>query len=237
MLALVKKEINSFFGSPVGYLVISVFLILNGLFLWVFSGDLNIFDNGFADLTPFFEMAPWVFVFLIPAITMRSFSEEKRMGTLELLLTKPISIPTIVLGKYFGAMFLVLLALVPTIIYVLTISDLGNPPHNLDIGSTLGSYLGLIFLGGAYTGIGLFTSSLSENQVVAFILAVLICFTMFYGFEGISSINTNLDVSFLGLQAHYKSIARGLIDTRDVLYFLSIASFFLMLTYIKLNNN
>ena len=145
MLAILRKEINSFFSSSIGYLVIAIFLILNGLFLWFFKGEFNILNYGFADLTPFFVLAPWILIFLIPAITMRSFSEEKRLGTLELLLTKPISGWQIVLGKYFGAFVLILLALIPTLLYVFTVWNLGNPTGNLDVGSTLGSYFGLLF--------------------------------------------------------------------------------------------
>ena len=235
MLAIIKKEFNGFFASPIGYLVIGVFLVLNGLFLWVFSGQFNIFDNGFAELQAFFELAPWVFIFLIPAITMRSFSDEKRMGTLELLLTKPLSTFQIVLGKYFGALLLIILAIIPTLLYIATISDLGNPPGNWDVGSTMGSYLGLLFLAMAYTGIGIFSSTLSDNQIVAFITAVFLCFIMYYGFEGINSLLEGVDLSQLGLEYHFKSISRGVIDTRDVIYFISIAVFFLLLTKVKLD--
>ena len=234
MIALIKKEFQGFFSSPICYLVIGVFLILNGLFLWLFSGDFNIFDNGFADLAPFFELAPWVLIFLIPAVTMRSFSEEKRMGTLELLLTKPLSLKHIILGKYLGAWFLIILALLPTILYIFTISDLGNPPGNWDLGSTLGSYMGLLFLSMSYTAIGIFASTLSENQIVAFISAVLLCFLMYFGFDGMSSVIASLDVTFLGMKAHYNSIARGVIDTRDILYFISVTGLFLVLCFINI---
>ncbi len=233
MKAIISKEIRSFFSSPIGYLVIAVFLIINGLFLWVFQGTFNIFDNGFADLAPFFELAPWVLVFLIPALTMRSFSEEKRMGTLELLFTKPISVRQIVLGKYFGALILMLLAILPTLLYVWTISSLGNPPGNWDVGSTVGSYLGLLFLAMAYTAIGIFASTLTENQIVAFITAVLLCFLMYYGFEGIANV-LGLEIANLGLLAHFNNVARGVLDTRDLIYFLSVAAFFLVLTYLNL---
>lgn len=235
MLAIIKKEFNSFFASPIGYLVIGVFLVLNGLFLWVFSGQFNIFDNGFADLQPFFELAPWVLLFLIPAVTMRSFSDEQRMGTIELLLTKPLSTIQIVLGKYFGALFLITLALIPTVLYIFTISDLGNPAGNWDVGGTLGSYLGLLFLAMAYTGIGIFASTLSDNQIVAFIIGVFLCFVMYYGFEGINSLFGSIELSHLGLDFHFKSISRGVIDTRDLIYFMSIAAFFLLLTKVKLD--
>ncbi len=234
MLALIKKEINSFFASPIGYLVIAIFLVINGLFLWVFSGEYNIFDMGFADLSAFFELAPWVLLFLIPAITMRAFSDEKKMGTLELLLTKPITIRNIILGKYFGAVLLIAIALLPTLLYIFTISDLGNPPGNWDVGSTVGSYIGLLFLAFAYTAIGVFASTLSKNQIVAFIIAVFLSFVFYFGFEGISSISSSFDLSYFGMKAHFNSIARGVIDTRDVVYFLSVTILFLVFTFLKL---
>lgn len=234
MKALVKKEIQSFFSSPVGYLVVGLFLVINGLFLWVFAGDFNIFDNGFADLGAFFELAPWVLLFLISAVTMRSFSEEFRMGTLELLLTKPISVRNLVLGKYFGSMALIVIALLPTLLYILTISSLSIPAGNWDVGSTLGSYFGLLFLAMAYTAIGVFTSTLSENQIVAFILAVFLCFLFYFGFEGISSISNALDLSYFGMKTHFNSMSRGVIDTKDLLYFFSVTVFFLIFTFLKL---
>ena len=236
MLAILKREINSFFATSVGYLVIAVFLVINGLFLWVFKGDYNILDNGFSDLNSFFELAPWVFLFLIPAITMRAFSDEKKMGTLELLITKPILLKNIVLGKYFGAVILICLALTPTLLYVITISKLGNPAGNWDLGSTLGSYIGLLFLVLAYTSIGIFASTLSKNQIVAFIIAVFLCFFMYYGFEGIASIanTSNISIASLGMKAHFNSIARGVLDSRDIIYFISVSVLFLTFTIFKL---
>lgn len=234
MVAIIRKEVTSFFASPIGYLVIALFLVINGLFLWVFSGEYNVFDAGFADLSPFFQLAPWVLLFLIPAVSMRAFSDEKKMGTLELLLTKPISLRNIILGKYFGALCLIIIAIVPTLLYVMTISDLGSPSGNLDVGSTIGSYIGLLFLAMAYTAIGIFASTLSKNQIVAFIIAVFICFAFYFGFEGISSISSSLDVSFFGMKEHFNSVARGVIDTRDLVYFLSLTLIFLVLTYLKL---
>ena len=235
MLAILKKEIQAFFASPIGYLVIAVFLVLNGLFLWVFGGQFNILDNGFADLSSFFLLAPWILTFLVPAVTMRSFSDEKKQGTLELLLTKPISLFNIVLGKYFGAFVLILMAIVPSLLYAYTIYQLGNPVGNLDLGSTLGSYFGLLFLVAAYTAIGVFASTLSDNQIVAFITAVFICFVLYFGFEGIANYGVfgAFDVELFGMSAHYKSMSRGVIDTRDLIYFLSVALFFLTLA--KLN--
>src|SRR5690606_32420312 len=237
MFAILKKEINSFFASPIGYLVIAIFLILNGLFLWVFKGEFNILDYGFADLSAFFLLSPWILIFLIPAVTMRSFSDEKKQGTLELLLTNPMSHLQIVLGKYFGALVLIIIALLPTLLYVYTVYQLGNPIGNLDMGSTLGSYFGLLFLVAAYTAVGVFASTLSTNQIVAFILAVFLCFFIYFGFNGIADLLSNEALAQFGMEAHYKSISRGVIDTRDLLYFLSITLFFLMLTVVQLKEN
>ena len=237
MLAILKKEINTFFASPIGYLVIGVFLILNGLFLWVFKGEFNILDNGLANLSSFFLLAPWILIFLVPAVTMRSFSDEKKQGTLELLLTKPISHFQIVLGKYFGALVLILMALIPTVLYAYTISQLGNPEGNLDMGSTIGSYFGLLFLVAAYTAIGVFASTLSDNQIVAFIIAVFICFFFYFGFEGISNytvFNNIVYMENLGMASHYNSMSRRVIDTRDLVYFISIALAFLVFTKLRI---
>lgn len=240
MLAILKKEINSFFASPIGYLVIAVFLLLNGLFLWLFKGEFNILDSGFADLSAFFLLAPWILIFLIPAVTMRSFSDEKKQGTLELLLTKPISNLQIVLGKYFGAFILIIIALIPTLLYVFTFNKLGNPEGNLDMGSTLGSYFGLLFLVAAYTAIGIFSSTLSDNQIVAFIIAVFICFFFYFGFEGLSNYNLFGDTFYiekLGMESHFKSMSRGVLDTRDIIYFISITILFIILTKLNIQNS
>ncbi|WP_339756158.1 gliding motility-associated ABC transporter permease subunit GldF [uncultured Winogradskyella sp.] len=237
MLAILKKEINTFFASPIGYLVIGVFLLLNGLFLWVFKGEFNILDNGLASLESFFLLAPWILIFLVPAITMRSFSDEKKQGTLELLITKPISHFQIVLGKYFGAFALILMALIPTLLYVYTISQLGNPVANFDLGSTIGSYFGLLFLIAAYTAIGVFASTLSDNQIVTFIIAVFICFFFYFGFEGLSNYAVFGDMVYmenLGMESHYNSMSRGVIDTRDLVYFISIALAFLIFTKLRI---
>ncbi|TWO31733.1 gliding motility-associated ABC transporter permease subunit GldF [Seonamhaeicola sediminis] len=237
MLAILKKEINAFFASPIGYLVIAIFLVLNGLFLWVFKGEFNILDYGFADLSSFFLLAPWILIFLIPAVTMRSFSDEKKQGTLELLLTKPISHFKIVLGKYLGALTLIIVALLPTLLYVFTIYQLGNPVGNLDMGSTLGSYFGLLFLVASYTAIGIFGSSLSDNQIVAFIISVFLCFIFYIGFEGMADFTSSNIVEQLGMSYHFKSISRGVIDTRDIIYFVSVTVFFMMLTNLNLNKH
>ncbi|MEM0542716.1 gliding motility-associated ABC transporter permease subunit GldF [Flavobacterium sp. j3] len=238
MKSIALREIKSFFGSPIGYLVIALFLLLNGLFLWVFDGEYNILQSGFADLSPFFTLAPWILIFLIPAVTMRSFSDEKKQGTIELLLTKPLSVWQIVNGKFLGAFLLIVIALLPTLIYIYVISNLGLPEGNIDYGSTIGSYFGLLFLVAAYTAIGIFTSTLSENQIVAFLLSVFLCFTFYYGFEGIAADMQGFEdaISRLGMDYHFKSMSRGVIDTRDVLYFLSVAFLFLSVTVFKLKS-
>jgi len=238
MKSIVLREIKSFFGSPIGYLVIAVFLIGNGLFLWVFEGEYNILNSGFADLSPFFTLAPWILIFLIPAVTMRSFSDEKKQGTLELLLTKPLSIWQIVNGKFLGSMLLIVMAIIPTFIYVWVISGLGSPEGNIDMGSTMGSYFGLLFLIASYTAIGIFTSTLSENQIVAFLLSVFLCFLFYYGFEGASIYLKGFEdtIARIGMDYHFKSMSRGVLDTRDVLYFVSVAFLFLSFTVFKLKS-
>lgn len=240
MYAILKKEINSFFASPIGYLVIGVFLTACGLFLWVFKGEYNILDNGFAEINGFFFLAPWLLLFLIPAVTMKGFSEEKKQGMLEILFTKPIGLPSLVWGKFLGAFILTLIAIIPTLLYVYTVYNLGAPIGNLDLGSILGSYLGLIFLMSAYTAIGLFASTLSENQIVAFIISICICFLLLYGPELLSStgISDNpILINSFGMKAHYENISRGIIDTRDMIYFLSFTFFFLYLTNVKLKKS
>ena len=238
MKSIVLREIKSFFGSPIGYLVIAIFLIINGLFLWVFEGEYNILNTGFADLTPFFTLAPWILIFLIPAVTMRSFSDEKKQGTLELLLTKPLSIWQIVNGKFLGALLLIVMAIIPTFIYVAVISSLGMPEGNIDMGSTTGSYFGLLFLIAAYSAIGIFTSTLSDNQIVAFIVAVFLCFFFYFGFEGLATVVPNMStiIASLGMQDHFKSMSRGVLDTRDILYFTSITVVFLSFTVYNLKS-
>ncbi|NLN24329.1 MAG: gliding motility-associated ABC transporter permease subunit GldF [Bacteroidetes bacterium] len=232
MLSIISKEIQSFFSGIIGYLVVAIFVVINGLFLWVFKGDFNIFDSGFADVTPFFELAPWVLLFLVPAVCMRAFSDEKKSGTLELLLTKPLTVNQIVFGKYLGAVLLVIIALIPSVLYVFTISELGNPPGNWDLGSTLGSYFGLLFLIFSYSAIGIFSSTLTQSQIAAFIIAIFLCLFFYYGFEGLST--ASLDLSGFGFKAHYESISRGVIDSRDLVYFLCVTGFFIGLTSLSL---
>lgn len=234
MRPLLIKEVNAFLSSLIGYVVMVVFLLLSGLFLWVFEGDTNILNSNYADLTPFFYIAPWVFLFLIPAISMRSFAEEKKSNTLELLLTKPLSLNQLIMGKFFAGFILVLITLIPTLIYVITIYNLGNPIGNIDMGGTWGSYIGLLFLSASFLAIGIFSSSITSNQIIAFILATFLSFFFFIGFESIASFKLfgSLDSYFIdiGINAHYQSLSRGVIDTRDVIYFLTLISLFILST-------
>ena len=238
MLAIFKREITSFLTTTSGYLVMGLFLVLNGLFLWVFKGPYNILEYGFADLSTFFILAPWIFLFLIPAIAMKSFSEEKKLGTLELLLIKPMSLTQLIVGKFFGVLGLAIITLLPTLLYVLCISELGTIPGNLDMGLVLGSYIGILLLLATYSAIGVYASTLSENQIVAFLLALLLCFIAYYGFEAISTTipygSMALLISKWGMAAHFEQIGRGVLDTRDLVYFLSIIVLFIFLTTLQL---
>ncbi|CCG53707.1 Gliding motility transmembrane protein GldF [Flavobacterium indicum GPTSA100-9 = DSM 17447] len=238
MKALLLREIKSFFGSPIGYLVIAIFLLLNGLFLWVFEGEFNILNSGFADMSPFFKLAPWILIFLIPAVTMKSFSDEKKQGTLEILFTKPLSLWEIVNGKFFGAFLLIIIAIIPTLVYVFIISDFTLAQSEFDYGSTIGSYFGLLFLIAGYTAIGIFTSTLSDNQIVAFIVAVFLCFFFYFGFDGLANLfgNFNSFVASFGMDFHFKSMSRGVIDTRDIVYFISITVLFMAATVYQLKS-
>jgi len=232
MWALFRKEIGGFFSSLTGYLVIVVFLLLNSLFMWIVPGQFNVIENGYATLDTLFAIAPWVFLFLVPAITMRMFSEEKRSGTLDLLYTRPVSELQIILAKFLASWALVLFSLIPTLIYFWSVSRLGSPPGNIDMGGTWGSYIGLLFLGGIYAAIGLFASSLTGNQIVAFILAVFLSFLMYLGFEFLSGVaesgSTVFLISRLGISYHYNSISRGVIDSRDMLYFVGVIFLFVV---------
>lgn len=228
---MIKKELHTFFSTPIGYLVIALFLLFNGLFLFVFRTEFNILNAGFSDLNAFFYLTPWIFIFLIPAITMRSFSDEIQAGTIEILKTKPISNWQIVMGKYFGSLLLILIALVPSLIYYFTIYQLGNPVGNIEFSTTFGSYIGLLFLVATFVAIGLFSSTFSNNQIVSFLIAVSISFVLYYVFELIS--NNNQNVQNMGMYQHFQNIGKGIIDTRDIIYFLSVTLFFLILTKMR----
>lgn len=208
-----------------------MFLLVLGLFLWVFP-DTSILDYGYADLGNLFNTVPYLFMFLIPAVTMRSLAEEKKEGTFELLATRPITDWQIVLGKYLACLLLVLLALIPTLIYVYSVYQLGNPVGNLDSGAVIGSYIGLFLLGGTFVAIGIFASSITKNQIIAFTLAVFMCYFLFGGFDSLSGLLSfqNSEIQNLGINAHYEAISRGVLDTRDLVYFLSVTGLFLLLT-------
>ncbi len=240
MFTLFLREINNFFNNLIGYISIAVFLVINSLFLWVFPLDTNILQSGYANIEGLFSMGPFVFLFLIPAITMRFFADEKKSGTIEFLLTKPLTDTRIVLAKYFAAFVLVVFSLLPTLIYVISVYRLGFPPGNMDMGATWGSYLGLLFLGAGFVSIGLFASSLTDNQIVSFIVSIFLCGFAYIGFEFIYSLdmfgNFDLFIRNLGIYAHYTSISRGVVDSRDVLYFLSLIVIFLLLTKVKLES-
>ncbi|TAL61281.1 MAG: gliding motility-associated ABC transporter permease subunit GldF [Bacteroidetes bacterium] len=230
MFAIFRKEISGFFSSLTGYIVIIVFLLINSLFMWVFPGEWNVLDSGYAGLDTLFFLSPWVFLFLVPAVTMKMIAEERRLGTIELIYSKPITERGIIWGKYFASVCLVLLALLPGLIYYISVYLLGETPGNLDKGGTLGALIGLFFLASVYVSIGIFASSLTDNQVIAFILAVLICFILFIGFDSIAYLPglKKLDefVIRLGINEHYKSISRGVLDIKDAIYFIAVVVIF-----------
>ena len=240
MFALLKKEINEFFSTITGYIVVIVFLVATSLFMWIFPTNFNVLDNGYATLNSLFTLAPWIFLFLVPAVTMRMIAEEKKSGTMELLLTRPITDLQIVTAKFLASVVLVLIALLPTLIYFFTVYHLGNPPGNVDVGGTVGSYIGLFFLASIYAAIGVFSSSLTNNQIIAFIIAVIISFFFYMGFDFLSGmwIFSSLEafVVDLGINAHYKSMSRGVIDSRDIIYFLSVIVIFIYLTKTIIQN-
>lgn len=230
MFAIFRKEINGFFSTLTGYIVIIVFLIVNSLFMWVFPGEWNIFDSGYAGLDTIFFLSPWLFLFLVPAVTMRMIAEEKRLGTIELIYSRPISERELIWGKFLASVVLVLLALLPGIIYYISVWSLGETPGNLDKGGTIGAFIGLFFLASVYASVGIYASSLTDNQVIAFILAVLICFILYMGFDsfaylpGLKTIDEF--VIRLGINEHYKSISRGVVDIRDAAYFIAVVALF-----------
>lgn len=234
MLALFKKEIRYFFTSSVGYIVIGIFMLCNNLFLWVLQGKYNIFETGFADLQPFFLLSAWIFVFLIPAITMRTISEEKRSGMLQLLFTRPISQWQIAFAKFLAVLSFCFVILLFSLLYVYMVWQLGTPVGNLDIGSTIGSYIALFLLASAFISVGVWASSISQNQIIAFVIATFLNFLLFFGLDEIISIFVNNTMISFGFKAHFEDISRGVIDTRNVIYFLCVTIFFLCITVISL---
>jgi ABC-2 type transport system permease protein len=234
MGAIFIKEIHSFFSSLIGYVVIGIFVLLLGLMMWVFP-DFSILNYNYASLDQLFSLSPMIFLFLIPAITMRSFSEEIQNGTLEILITKPIRELDIVAGKFLACFALVCISLIPTLLYFYSVYQLGTPKGNIDTGAIIGSYIGLLLLAAAFTSIGIFCSTLFKNQIVAFLCAVALCYGFYFGFFFISKLpvffgKTDDLVQRLGMDYHFNSLSRGLIDARDVIYFLSVICIFLFLT-------
>lgn len=232
MLAIFRKEVNQFFSSPIAYIIMAVFLTAVGLLLWVFP-DTSLLEYGYADMGQFFTLTPYVMGFLVPAITMRSLADEVRGGTLEWLLTKPVSRWRIVVGKFGANWLLLVLTLLPTLLYYVTLYKLGNPPGNIDSAAVAGSYIGLILLGGVFVAIGLWASSLNDNQVVAFVLGVFFCFLLYVGLSALSTLlgggTVAYYLSYLALDEQYRALGRGLIDSRNVIYLLSLIGFFLIL--------
>ncbi len=234
MFELLKKELSSFFSSITGYVVIIVFLLINSLFIWVFPSEFNILDNGYASLESLFFLSPWVFLFLVPAVSMRLFAEEKNSGTIELLYTKPLTELNIVLAKYFAGLALVLFSLIPSFIYFISVYYLGETQGNIDTGGTWGSYIGLFFLAAIYVSIGIMSSAITSNQVIAFLISVFLSFIFYIGFDFIASLSIfteiNTVVVKIGINEHYKSMSRGVLDSRDIVYFVGVIGIFLMIT-------
>lgn len=233
MWMICKKEWQQFFSSLTGYIALIIFLLLNGLFLFVFP-DTSLLDFGYASLNPFFNQVPWILLFLVPTITMRSLADEYKNGTYELLKTMPLKQSQIVWGKFFGALLIVIAALLPTIIYAISIQQLSST-GGIDIGGTMGSYIGLLLLGAVFTAVGICTSSFTNNTVVAFIAGAFLCFILYSGFDAISKLpvfKAGIDyyVEMLGISFHYKNLSRGVIDTRDVIYFVGVIVLFLLIT-------
>jgi ABC-2 type transport system permease protein len=238
MLTILRKEFNAFLNSPVAYVVLGVFLIATGLFVWVFP-DSSVLDYGYADLQTLFNLAPWIFLFLIPALTMRTFAEEKKAGTIELLLTRPITDGQIIGGKYLACLLLALLALVPTLLYYYSVYKLGSPEGNIDSAATVGSYLGLALLAAVFAAIGILASALTRDQIIAFLVAVVGCFLVYSGFDSLASVlqgSSAYYVSQLGIAAHYRDLSKGLIDSRDLVYFFSVVAVALQATRLALRS-
>ena len=238
MLHIFKKEFTSFLNSLIAYIVIAVFITAIGLLMWVFP-ETSVLDYGFADMDTLFSMAPFVFIFLVPAITMKSFAEEKKLGTIELLFTKPLTDWDIVIGKFLAGFLLVIVSLLPTLIYYFSLMSLGNPVGNVDTPGVIGSYIGLALLGGVFCSIGIFASSITSNQIVAFILAAFFCFIFYSGLESLSLFfgSYALFIKQIGILYHYESMSKGLIDSRDLIYFLSLVVLMLLLTKIKVSQH
>lgn len=240
MQALLVKEIRTFLSSIIGYIFMLIFLLINGLFLWILAFNTNIISGGYADLSRFFQLSPVIFIILIPAITMRSFSEEKRTGTIELLFTKPLSDLSIIISKYLAGLILVFISILPTIVYYISVHYMGDPVGSIDDGATITSYIGLLLIGGCFVALGLFISALNNSQIVAFIFSLFLSWFLFMGIDLVANYSEvgGLDYYLrnLGLQEHYESIQKGVIDLRDIVFFLSFIAVFIYATYVTLQS-
>ncbi|MEE2931527.1 MAG: ABC transporter permease subunit [Bacteroidota bacterium] len=240
MIAIAKKEISTFFGSSIGYLIIAIFLIATSLFMWIIETDFNVLQYGYANMDSFFLFSPIIFLIFIPAINMQMFSQEYKSGTIELLLTKPISEIKIIIGKYLASLFVISLMILPTICYVITIFLLGETVGNLDTGAIIGSYIGLFLLSSLFSAISIFSSSLTSNQIIAYAVGILLSFMYFYGFDLLSDINflgsLDLWIQKLGVQYHYTSISKGILDFSTITYFITLIILFLKLTELIIIN-
>ena len=239
MWSICKKELRQFFSNLTGYIAVILFLLVNGLFLFVLK-DSNIFDFGYASLDSFFELAPWVLLFLVPAITMRTLSDEFKAGTFELLKTRPLSPWQIVFGKYLSVLFVLLFVIIPTFLYVITISAL-SARGGIDTGGIMGSYIGLFLLAAVFAAIGLCCSAFTHNAVVAFLISAFACLVLYFGFNAVSKLpflqgGADYYTEMLGIDFHYRSISRGVLDSRDLVYFASIIFLFLQITAYKLRS-
>ena len=231
MWSICKKELNQFFSSLTGYIAIVMFLLINGIFLFVLQ-DSSIFEFGYASLDKFFALAPWVLIFLVPAVSMRSLSDEFKAGTFEILKTRPLAARQIVLGKYFSILLILVFAIVPTFIYIITIKTL-SASGSIDTGGISGSYLGLFLLAAVFAAISLCCSSLTSNAVVAFLISAFTCLLLYFGFNALSKLpflanGPDYYVEMLGIDFHYRSISRGVLDSRDLVYFISMIFLFLL---------
>ena len=230
MLNIYRKEINSFLSSLIAYIVISVFLVAMGLLVWVFP-ETNVMDYGYADMGTFFTMAPFVLMFLIPAITMKMLAEETKTGTIEILVVKPVTKLQVILGKYFAALTLVIVAIVPTLVYYYSLYQLATPLGNVDTAGITGSYIGLLLLASVFSALGILASAMTNNQVVAFIIATFLSFILFTGLNSLAGINVwsaiSLPLSKMSLEYHYHAMSKGLLDSRDIIYLISVSALFL----------
>lgn len=232
------KELSAFFSSIIGYVVLLAFLIMSGILLWILP-DTSIMESGYATMEPFFSIAPWLLLFLIPAITMRSFADEYKGGTIEWLYTKPLPERSIILGKYFASLTLVFIAILPTLIYLFSLVWLSVQDNPLDIGGIVGSYIGLLLLCGAFTAIGTFCSSLTDSQIVSFLISIFLCYALYSGFEALSRIQSfaggaDYYLEMIGVDYHYRNMSKGVLDIRNVIYFLTVITLFIVSTKLML---